>query len=217
MKKRRLGIFDIDGTIFRWSLFIEVVDGLVEDGIFPQKAHDEISHEYTQWLNRELHYNVYLEKVVATFFKYLKGCKFEDVKKVSRRIIEQKKDRVYKFSRDLIFSLKKKNYTLLVISGSPLFIVDEFAKSFGFDAWYGSRYEIKDGVFTGRDENRDSVFRKGKVLDAFLESQKISFDLKNSVAIGDTPSDIPILERVGKKDAGRSEKSSFLGSSWRNI
>lgn len=206
MKKRRLAIFDIDGTIYRWSLFLEVVDGLVEEGIFPKKAHDEINQEYILWLNRKLHYNVYLEKAVETFFKYLKGSKFTDVKGVSKKIINLKKDRVYAFTRDLIKELKKKNYYLLVMSGSPLFIVEEFARSFGFHSWYGSLYEINNGIFTGRDENRDTVFRKGRVLDAFLAGSDAIFDLKNSIAIGDSPSDIPILERVGKPIAFDPDK-----------
>ncbi len=216
MKKRRLAIFDVDGTIYRWSLFLEVVDGLVEEGIFPRKAHNEINKEYVLWLNRKLHYNVYLEKAVETFFKYLKGCRFSDVKRVSKKIINLKKDRVYAFSRDLIIDLKKKKYFLLVISGSPLFIVEEFAQSFKFDQWYGSRYEIKNGVFTGRDENRDPVFRKGKVLDAFLAESKEVFDLKNSTAIGDSPSDIPILERVGKPIAFDPDRDLLIYAKKKN-
>lgn len=198
MKKRKLAVFDVDGTIFRWSLFLEVVDGLIEERIFPKKAREEINNEYVLWLNRKLHYNKYLDKVVATYFKYLKGCGYLDVKKTARKVISEKGNRIYRYTVDLIASLKKKNYFLLIISGSPEFIVAEFARQFGFDAWYGSTYEVKNGRFTGQELNRDSVFRKGKVFDGFLKRSLFKIDLKNSIAVGDSASDIPLLERVGK-------------------
>src|SRR3990167_7461095 len=139
MPRRKLAIFDVDGTIFRWSLFIEIVEGLIEKG-----------------------------------------------------------NRVYRYTSTLIKTLKKKGYFLLIISGSPEFIVQEFARLFGFDQWYGSIYEVKNGIFTGAPINRDSVFKKGKVLDKFLKSASFQVDLKNSIAVGDTASDAPLLERVEK-------------------
>src|SRR3990167_8154837 len=151
MPRRKLAIFDVDGTIFRWSLFIEIVEGLIEKGYFPQKAFQEINARYLQWMDRKIHYNIYLEQVIQTYYKYLKGCKYSDV--------------------------------------------EEVARLFGFDQWYGSIYEVKNGIFTGAPINRDSVFKKGKVLDKFLKSASFQVDLKNSIAVGDTASDAPLLER----------------------
>src|SRR3989344_286713 len=194
MPRRKLAIFDVDGTIFRWSLFIEIVEGLIEKGYFPQKAFQEINARYLQWMDRKIHYNIYLEQVIQTYYKYLKGCKYSDVEKVARHVILEKGNRVYRYTS----TLKKKGYFLLIISGSPEFIVQEFARLFGFDQWYGSIYEVKNGIFTGAPINRDSVFKKGKVLDKFLKSASFQVDLKNSIAVGDTASDAPLLERVGK-------------------
>ncbi|MBI2051993.1 HAD family phosphatase [Candidatus Roizmanbacteria bacterium] len=218
--KRRLAIFDVDGTIFRWSLFIELVDGFVEEGIFPKKAHEEIGEDYQLWLDRKIHYDIFLQKTIETYFKYLKGAKYVDVKRIAKKIIAQKKDRVYRFTRDLIKRLKSKGYFLLIISGSPTYIVEEFAKSFGFDAWYGSEYEVKEGRFTGAPANRDAAFEKGKVLEEFLEKYKNRFDLKKSIAIGDTTSDIPILEAVGEPIAFDPEKKLLLhakAEGWRIV
>jgi hypothetical protein len=38
MKNRKLAIFDIDGTVFRSSLLIELTDALVRDGVLPAYA-----------------------------------------------------------------------------------------------------------------------------------------------------------------------------------
>jgi len=40
MEKRPVAVFDIDGTVFRWSLFLDLVDKLIENGIFPKETRD---------------------------------------------------------------------------------------------------------------------------------------------------------------------------------
>jgi FMN phosphatase YigB (HAD superfamily) len=70
-KKIKLAIFDIDGTIFRSSLLIELINGLVNNGIFPKVALKEIQKEYTAWLNRKGSYDDYIQKVIDIHLKYI--------------------------------------------------------------------------------------------------------------------------------------------------
>jgi len=39
-KKTKVAFFDIDGTIFRSSLLIELTESLIQGGIFPQEARE---------------------------------------------------------------------------------------------------------------------------------------------------------------------------------
>ena len=50
---RKVAVFDVDGTIFRSSLLIEVVDPLIRDGVFPEEVQDSYAKEYERWLDRE--------------------------------------------------------------------------------------------------------------------------------------------------------------------
>ena len=50
--KVKVAFFDIDGTIFRSSLLIELVNELIVLGIFPAKATEEISPQKIAWRNR---------------------------------------------------------------------------------------------------------------------------------------------------------------------
>ncbi len=198
MKKTRLAVFDIDGTIFRSSLLIQLINGLVEAGVFPDNASKEMEKDYLAWLDRKGTYDNYIGQVVNIYWKYIRGVRVGDVKKVSREVIAWQKDRVYRYTRDLIKKCKRNGYFLVAISGSPDYIVSAFAKDTGFDASFGSVSEIERGVFTGRALNRDTVTNKEKVLKRLVKSLSEGVDLKESIAVGDSEGDIPMLKMVGK-------------------
>jgi HAD superfamily hydrolase (TIGR01490 family) len=192
----KLAIFDIDGTIFRSSLLIELCHNLVTAGVFPVAAEKEISKEYLAWLNRKGSYEAYIDKVVKIYVKYISGKKFAAVDKIARQVIAYQKDRVYRFTRDLIKQLKTKNYFLVAISGSPSYIVEKYASAVGFDLFFGTELEVLDGKFTGRASSLDSAYNKAKIV-KFL-AKKYRANLHQSVAVGDTESDIPMLKLVGR-------------------
>lgn len=197
-KAKKLAVFDIDGTIFRSSLLIELVNGLVEDGVFPKKAKKEMEADYLAWLNRIGHYNKYVMQVVNIHQKYIKGCSERKVRETAKRVVEWHKDRVYRYTRDLVKQLKREGYYLVVISGSPEYIVSPFSKYMHFDAAFGWGLEVKRGVFTGKSVDRDPVEGKEKVLRQFVEKAKFKVDLRRSIAVGDSESDIPMLSSVGR-------------------
>jgi len=195
MKPTKLAVFDIDGTIFRSSLVIELSHALVEAGIFPAGAQKEIAKEYLAWVNRKGSYEAYINKVVKIYIKQISGKRYARVKGVAQSVINFQKDRVYRFTRDLIKKLKAQNYLLIAISGSPSYIVSAYAKAIGFNLFFGTELEVKNGKFTGRTINVDSAFNKAKIVKNL--AKKYSINLKNSIAVGDTEGDIAMLSLVG--------------------
>lgn len=201
MQKLRLAIFDIDGTIFRSSLVIELVRALVRHKIFPKTADKEVQKEYLAWLDRKGSYTDYINKVVKIYIQHIAGQSSARVYKVARSVIKDQKNRVYRFTRDLIKQLKHRNYFLIAISGSPSYIVEAYARAIGFNKFFGTEMEVSAGKFTGRVLNLDSAFNKKKVLTDFVAAQKIKADWGQSIAVGDTEGDIGILSLVGKSVA----------------
>jgi HAD superfamily hydrolase (TIGR01490 family) len=197
-KKQKLAIFDIDGTIFRSSLTIALINGLVDEGMFPKKARSEIKRDYLAWLDRKGTYDQYLAQVVHIYYRYIGGCKVRDVDQVIQKIMAREKDRVYVFTRDLVKRLKKEGYFLIAISGSPVYIVSHFARYMGFNAHYGSDLLVRGDVFTGEEAGRDAISNKRKVLERFITRAPFSVNLKRSIAVGDSGSDISMLKMVGE-------------------
>lgn len=199
MKKHliKLAIFDIDGTIFRSSLLIELINGLVNDGIFPLTAKKEIEREYVAWLDRKGDYETYIKKVIDIHLKYIAGKSFTEVTASAEQTIKFLRNRVYRYTRDLIKKLKQERYHLVTISGSPTYIVSKYAKIMGFSAHFGSEYEVLGGIFTGQVLNLQTFYKKEQVLKEYLKQKNLGVDFKRSIAVGDTESDIPMLKLVG--------------------
>ena len=192
---KKVAIFDIDGTIFRSSLLIELVNVLIDDKIFPEKARLEYEKEYLTWLDRRGSYQDYIQAMVDVFMKYIKGVRQEDLMSAAKEVMVHHKDRVYRYTRDLTSKLKKDGYYLLAISHSPKMIAEEFAKSLHFDKVYGTLYEIDAaGKFTGKILEEELIFNKVKILERAVLKENLT--LEDSVGVGDTEGDITLLSKV---------------------
>ncbi|OIP58026.1 MAG: HAD-IB family hydrolase [Candidatus Levybacteria bacterium CG_4_10_14_0_2_um_filter_36_16] len=194
---KKLGIFDIDGTIFRSALFLELVYGLVDDKVFPNKILKDVNKEYTAWANRRGNYMDYVHASWDAFIREIKGKEEKTVNEVIDKFLLKHKDRVYRYTRDIIKDLKKKKYTLIAISGSPTHVVSKFAEYMGFEYFLGSDFETKNGKFTGRILT-DGSQNKGDTLIRFIEKKGLRIDLENSIGVGDAGIDISFLNLVGK-------------------
>ncbi len=193
--KRKVAKFDIDGTIFRSSLLIELTEDLIQEGIFPLKAEDIYKRAYKKWTDRKGSYEDYIMAVVEAFLKHINGVKYKDYEKIAKKVITFHRNRVYRFTRDLVRELHKKKYYLLAISHSPREIVKEFTKTMGFDKTYGWIYEVGENKkFTGKSLYEDKISDKAKILNRAVKKESLT--LKNSIGVGDTESDIAFLKMV---------------------
>lgn len=192
---KKVAIFDIDGTIFRSSLLIEVTEALIQEGIFSLKARNIYIKSYNNWVSRKDSYEKYIIGVIKAFEQNIKSIQYDDFVKVVKKVVAFHQSRVYRYTRKLIVDLKKKNYYLLAISNSPKEIVDEFCKKLGFDKVYGRVYEVgKSGKFTGKTLYPDLISDKAKILQRALTKNNLI--LSGSVGVGDTESDIAFLKIV---------------------
>lgn len=192
---RKVAIFDIDGTIFRSSLLIEITEALVREGIFPIVAYAAYKEAYKKWHEREGSYEEYIGAVIEAFEQNIKGVKYDDFLKLAKNVITANRGRVYRYTRDLVKELQGKNYYLLAISNSPWEVVEEFCKTFGFGKTYGRVYEVgEDGLFTGKALYTDLISDKAKIVERAVEKEGLT--LEDSVGVGDTESDIAFLEMV---------------------
>ncbi len=190
-----VAVFDFDGTIFRSSLLIELVEVLVEKGLFPPEARESYLHAQEEWLNRRGEYAAYVKKLVTSFEKHIKGLPYGEVADIAGEIIESKKDRTYRYTRDLIHELKSKGYYLLGISHSPKFIVDGFGYELGFDKTYGLFYEIgASDRFTGEIVDEHLIKNKATILRRVIEKEHLT--LHGSYGVGDTETDVSMLDMV---------------------
>jgi len=193
--KRKAAFFDIDGTIFRSSLLIEVTEAMIQDGVFPAKVRKHYARTYQKWLDRKGAYDEYIGGVIKAFEGNIRGVREQDMLRVVEKVVQFHRSRVYRYTRDLVRELKKKKYLLVAISNSPKEVLDPFCRQLGFDKVYGRIYEIDGrGRCTGRTLYLDLISDKAKILNRAVEHNNLT--LRGSIGVGDTQSDIPFLKLV---------------------
>jgi HAD superfamily hydrolase (TIGR01490 family) len=208
MKEKKLAIFDVDGTIFRSSLLIKLVDELIAEKLFKPGVENGYLKLREEWLDREGSYEAYINAVIRVFDQNLRGLKYTDLRKIAHRVVVREKSHTYIFTRDLVKKLKHKGYFILAISHSPKLAVENFCKALGFSKVYGIMNELDaSGRFTGRALHQDVIFDKAKVLERALS--KGGLTLKGSVGVGDTESDIAFLKMVSRPIAFNPNKKLY--------
>lgn len=194
--ERPVAFFDIDGTVFRSSLLIELVEALIKGNVFPADARYEYEQAYRAWQGREGSYEVYIAAVVATFLRYIRGVHYGVFADIGRQVVVVHSKRVYRYTRDLLRELKQQGYTLVAISQSPKTILDEFCAQYGFDKVYGRIYEIgPQDRFTGVITDEHLIQNKASIVERVFARQP-ELTRTGAIAVGDTESDIPLLEAV---------------------
>lgn len=196
--QKPVAFFDVDGTLFRSSLLIELVEELVREGVFPADAQSAYGRSHAAWLAREGTYDAYIDAVIQTFVTNIKGVHYGELADIGRRVVALKSKRVYTFTRDYVQQLKSEGYILIAISQSPKTVLDEFCRQYGFDKVYGRIYEIgPSDCFTGEVTDEHLISNKANIVNRVFERHP-ELTREGSIAVGDTDGDIPLLQSVDR-------------------
>lgn len=191
--------FDIDGTVFQdqWliRLMFAVADEFEEKRAIVQPTRNALD---IYKLRRTYDYSPVVDSAVSAIVPFFSGLPEERIREMARNLVDQMGSMRYLFSSTLLQQLSAKprdeRGLIVAITGSPMEIAEPFCASLGFDLVLGVTYDVQDGRYTGtRDEQ--CVHHKGTVIDELASF--FGLDLAECLAIGDSPSDIPMLDRVG--------------------
>lgn len=204
---RKFAVLDIDGTVIRWQLYHAIVDELAKQGHLAASAHDRIAEARLTWKSRShsTSFDDYETTLVHVYHEALTDLKVSDYLVAVDTVFERYKDQVYTYTRDLIRELKQQGYFLLIISGSQQEVIEKLGTYYGFDAVAGAEYVRQDGHFTG--ERTTTYGRKDTVLKQLVAKHDLSY--KDSIAVGDTSSDIAMLELVERPIAFNPNRSLY--------
>jgi phosphoserine phosphatase len=99
-------------------------------------------------------------------------------------------------ARTLVRTLKRLGFTVGVVSGGFLEVVEDLARELGIDHVRANRLEILDGHLTGRVLG-DIVDRAGKAEALRAFAAEAGLPLSRTVAIGDGANDLDMLQAAG--------------------
>lgn len=190
----KIAVFDIDGTIYREAMSFIVAEELLTRYDFPgQKTQlDEARHTYKSRGSTEAYWT-YNKTILDVFKQILKRTTPQQLQEVIAYLLADKQDYCYAYTTQLVKRLKEEGRVLVAISGSIADIVEPFAKSSGFDYVVASALEIVDGKFTG-ERATETKQGKDRILRELAETHGLT--LKDSIGVGDTHRDLPMLATV---------------------
>lgn len=205
---RPFAAFDIDGTIIRWQLYHAMADELAREGHLDPILYQAAREARMAWKKREhgASFDQYERTLVKVVEAAITGITPEEVQQACIKVLDEYKDQVYTYTRDLLATLKRDNYLLFAISGSQSEIVELVAKYYGFDDFGGTTYEIKEGTFTGKS---NPLRREKKPIYLKKLVAKHQATWEGSIAVGDSESDIPMLSVVDSPIAFNPSRELF--------
>jgi phosphoserine phosphatase len=99
-------------------------------------------------------------------------------------------------ARTLVRTLKRLGFTVAIVSGGFIEVVEDLARELGIDHAHANRLEVRDGILTGRLVG-DIVDRAGKAQALRRFADEAGLPLSRTVAIGDGANDLDMLETAG--------------------
>lgn len=185
--------FDFDGTLiagFSATVFLK-----------EQVRRGEVSpYEFIELLSAVTQFSLGgmgFSGLMSTAARFMRGVREADYIAFGEELYEQQiARRVYPESRALVKAHMARGHTVAIISSATPYQVEPVARDLGIEHVLCSRYEVRDGVFTGGIE-RPLCFGAGKVLAAEGLGERCGVELDQSFFYSDSHDDIELLERVG--------------------
>lgn len=97
--------------------------------------------------------------------------------------------------KSVVEALHEQNIKCIVITVGPKQVAKVVCDIWGFDYYYGSDYEVVEGVFTGKILNYIGAEQKIECLQDFCSNNSIKPE--ECIAVGDGSTDIPIFQYCG--------------------
>lgn len=187
----KIAVFDIDGTVYRDAMSFVVAEALLADPNFKEEAETLAAarHAYKSRGSTEAYWT-YNKTILDVFKRALRRTAPAQLDDIIADLLQNKGDYCYAYTAQLIRQLKAEGRVLVAISGSIANIVEPFTRSLGFDYVVASELEVVDGKFTG-ERATETKQGKDKILADLVAEHGLT--LQDSIGVGDTHRDIPIL------------------------
>ena len=143
-----------------------------------------------------------LKELKGSYFKFLSDESADEVEKLANEFWEKRASKVYGWVPNEIIENKKETDYVIVISASPLFLIDSFVKKLGFTHAFGTIMETEER--NGKKyylpkvvgENCKNV-EKVKVINRWAEKEGIKYKIIKFYS--DSIMDKPLFDIAEKK------------------
>ena len=135
-------------------------------------------------------------KVRARLGSYLQGVHERDLRRMAPRVLSGVLPRLYPQMLAVAYEHQDAGRPIYICTAASEEMARLLSYVLSFDGGIGSRSEVRDGVYTGR-EGGLFTYREGKAQAIRELAERKGIDLAASYAYSDSESDLPMLRAVG--------------------
>jgi phosphoserine phosphatase len=192
----KLAILDVDGTLYPGALGIELLRALIASGICDHARGQRVFDVLHRYRVGEIDFATMSVDAYGLFAAVLKDCACADVDRVARETWQRERARLFPFATELVRILEAGGCVPVLISGSPQEVVRLLAGELGIIQFCGAIFSQQGGVYTGEIDLASAVLGNKRVILSTMLGQR-GVRWRDSIAIGDSPTDAALFELVG--------------------
>ncbi len=136
------------------------------------------------------------DRVRARMGSYIEGLAVRDLRRMAPRVLAGVLPRLYPQMLDVAYGHQDSGRRVYICTAASQEMAELLAFVLAFDGGIGSRSEVRDGVYTGREGDL-FAYRDGKAQAIRDLAAAQGIDLAASYAYSDSESDLPMLRAVG--------------------
>ena len=195
MPARSAAFFDLDRTLMAGSSALHFVRAARQQGII---SRGRLARDTLVALRFRLFGSTDggTAKVRARMGAYVEGREVREMRRLAPTVLAGVLPRLYPQMLELAYEHQDAGRSVYICTAASQEMANALSYILGFDGAIGSRSEVVDGVYTGR-EGGLFAYREGKAQAIRELAAAEGIDLSISYAYSDSESDLPMLEAVG--------------------
>jgi putative phosphoserine phosphatase/1-acylglycerol-3-phosphate O-acyltransferase len=190
---------DLDRTLLRRASGRAINDALVAEGVVSAGRSlpgDGLFYAFYDRFGE----NLLAMSLARAAALVARGWRQEDVQRAAELVVPSLMELVAPFAPGHINAFRAQGHRLVLATTTPIDMVTPFAEALGFDDVVATRYEVRDGRYTGRLEE-GFVWGLGKLSAVRRWAGEHDVDLADCHACSDSAFDVPLLSSVGHPHA----------------
>ncbi|WP_045835730.1 haloacid dehalogenase-like hydrolase [Hyphomicrobium sp. 99] len=179
-------LVDWDGTLRKGYMFLDWMPFLSRELNLPAVHQNRVTEIFDDFHAERISYGDLIDDIADAYAATLEGIAADDVREVAIQFAKQDNG-LFSFARDTTARLSKMGMTIIVVSGSPVEVLEAFAPQIHADRVLALQIEKDNrGIHTRRvSQNFGNLSEKENAIEILKKEFSISTAFGNSLA--DTP------------------------------
>ena len=193
---RSAALFDVDGTLLRGFIIQSFPRYLADQGVIQPRFADRIDEIVNSHSRGAAPYRHAAETVPAIYAESIRGVEEATIRRHAADYMRGHiPASIHPYTRELVRAVGEKVDLTIALSGSPTEPI-QCVKQLGFNHAYGSVFEARGGVYTGKVE-WNLILGERKAEYARIIAESHGFSLRRTAGFGDSDQDAETLQATG--------------------